>query len=136
MSEKSFLMILGPIWSKIVFWKKKLPNLPKNTENPWFLNFLKSQNGRKWSELADNYSKTSDLPQSLSKNFFVSQTQKFMKIFQKNHPPPQKKKAIFFFGGGDIKCRFRRVWCSMRLVFVSLDDKKCREGRIFGKKLK
>ena len=25
MSEKSFLMILGPIWSKIVFWKKKFP---------------------------------------------------------------------------------------------------------------
>ena len=63
---------------------------------PDFLNFPKSQNGRKWPELADNYSKTSALPQSLSKFFFVSQTQKFMKIFQKNHPPPQKG----HFGGG------------------------------------
>ena len=76
-----------------------------------FLNFPKSQNGWKWPKLADNYFKTSALPQSFSKIFFVSQTQKFMKIFQKNHPPPQKKKAIFFWGGGgdDIKCRFRRV---------------------------
>ena len=95
MSEKSFLMILGPTWSKIVFKKKKLPNLSKNTENPRFFEFPKITNGRKWSELADNYSKTSVLPQSLSKMFFVSQTQKFMKIFQKNHPPPQKRP----FGG-------------------------------------
>ena len=94
MSEKSFLMILGPIWSKIVFWKKSCQICPKILKIPDFLNFPKSKNGRKWPELADNYSKTSALPQSLSKIFFVSQTQKFMKIFQKNHPPPQKKKAI------------------------------------------
>ena len=24
MSEKPFLMVLGPIWSKIVFWEKKV----------------------------------------------------------------------------------------------------------------
>ena len=94
MSEKSFLMILGPIWSKIVFWKKKLPNLPKNTENPWFFEFPQIT---KWPEVADNYSKTLALPQSLSKIFFVSQTEKFMKIFQKNHPP---KKGHFGGGGG------------------------------------
>ena len=74
-----------------------------------FLNFPKSQNGRKWPELADNYSKTSALPQSLSKIFFVSQTQKFMKIFQKRITPPQKKRPFFGGGGDDIKCRFRRV---------------------------
>ena len=75
---------------------------------PDFLNFPKSQNGRKWPELTDNYSKTSGLPQSFSKIFFVSQTQKFMKIFKKNHPLP--KKSPFFWGGGDdIKCRFRWV---------------------------
>ena len=96
MSEKSFLLILGPIWSKIVFWKKKLPNLPKNTENPWFFEFSQM---KKWPELADNYSKPLALPQSLSKIFFVSQTQKFMKIFQKNHPPPQKKGLL---SGGDF----------------------------------
>ena len=106
-------MIQGPIWAKIVFWKKKFPNLPKNTENPWFFEFLQI---KKWPDVADNYSKTSALPQSLSKIFFVSQTQKFMKIFQKNHPPEM---AIFFFwgGGDDIKCRFRRVWRSMEMFF-------------------
>ena len=66
---------------------------------PDFLNFPKSQNGRKWPELADNYSKRSALPQSFSKIFFVSQTQKFMKILQKNYPPPPKKRP-FFWGGG------------------------------------
>ena len=121
MSEKSFLMILGPIWFKIIFWKKKLPNLPKNTD---FLNFSKSQNDRKWSELADNYSKTSALPQSLSKIFFVSRTQKFMKTFQKNHPPPPQKKRPFFLGGGDIKYRFRRVWRSIENDYESDASKK------------
>ena len=44
MSEKPLLMVLGPIWPKIVFWKekKKFPNLPKNTENPRFFEFHKS----------------------------------------------------------------------------------------------
>ena len=68
MSEKPFLMVLGPIW-------------PKNTENPRFFEFPKVT---KWAELADTSPKTSALPQSFSKMFFVSQTQKFMKIFQKN----------------------------------------------------
>ena len=102
MSEKSFLMILGPIWSKIVFWKRKLPNLPKNTENARFFEFPKIT---KWPEVADNYSKTSALPQSLSKNFFVS---------------PQNANVFFFFwggGGDDIKCRFRRVWRNMDRAF-------------------
>ena len=45
-----FLMVLGPIWSKIVFWKKKLPNLPKNTENPRFFEFHKVT---KWLEVAE-----------------------------------------------------------------------------------
>ena len=45
MSEKSFLMILGPIWSKIVFWKKKF----KNAENPWFFEFPQI---KKWTEVA------------------------------------------------------------------------------------
>ena len=80
--------------------------MPQNTENPKFLEFL-NHKVIKWLELADNYSKTSALPQSMSKIFFVSQTQKFMKIFQKKSPPPQKKKAILG-GGDDIKCRFRR----------------------------
>ena len=118
MAEKTFLMVLGPIWSKIVFWKKKLPNLPKNNENPRFFEFLKIT---KWPELADNYSKTSALPpKSFPNFFFMSQTQKFMKIFRKNHSPP--KKRPFFWGGGgdDIKCRFRRVWRSMIVKSTSL----------------
>ena len=49
MSEKPFLMTLGPIWSKIVFKKKKWPNLPKNTENPRFFEFPKI---KKWPEVA------------------------------------------------------------------------------------
>ena len=115
MSEKPYSMILGPIWSKIVFWKKKLPNLPKNTENSRFFEFPKFI---KWPELADNYFKTSALPQSHFKNFFVSQTQKFMKIFQKTYPPPQK--GPFFGGGKFIKCRFRQLWRSMFLLFQKI----------------
>ena len=49
MSEKTFLIVLGPIWPKIVFKKKKLPNLPKNTENPRFSEFPKVT---KWPEVA------------------------------------------------------------------------------------
>ena len=71
--------------------KKK--KVAKNTENLRFFEFPKVT---KWPELADNYPKTLALPQSLSKIFFVSQTQKFMKIFQKTYPP----KKVFFFGGG------------------------------------
>ena len=50
MSEKTFVMILGPIWSKIVFWKKKkLPNLSKNTENFRFFKSPKmAGSGRNW----------------------------------------------------------------------------------------
>ena len=81
------------------FEKKSCQICPKILKISDFLNFPKSQNGRKWPELADNYSKTSALPQSLSKIFFVSQTQKFMKIFQKNHPPPPPKKSHFLGGG-------------------------------------
>ena len=109
MSDKPFLMILGPIWSKIVFWNKKLPNVPKNNENLRFFEFPKSKNGWKWSEVADNYSKTLALLQSLSKIFFVSQTQKFMKIFQKKLPPPPKKKAFFGGGGGSPGVRILNV---------------------------
>ena len=65
--------------------KKTFPNLPKNTENPRFFEFPKAI---KWPELADNYPKIWTLPQSLTKIFFMSQTQKFIKIFQKT-PPPQ-----------------------------------------------
>ena len=103
MSEKSFLMILGPIWSKIVFWQKQISQIcPKILKIPDFFNFPKSKNGRKWPKLADNYFKTSAFPQSLSKIFFVSQTQKSMKIFEKNHPPPSQKKRPFFGGGGGV----------------------------------
>ena len=52
MSEKLFLMILGPIWSKIIFWKTKLPNLPKNNENPRFFEFPKITKMTKWPEVA------------------------------------------------------------------------------------
>ena len=76
--------------------KKQLPNLPKNTKNPRFFEFPKVI---KCAELDDNYLKTSALPQSLTKMFFVSQTQKFMKIFQKTYIP---KKVIFLWGGGGV----------------------------------
>ena len=65
-----------------IFKKKKSCQIcSKILKIPDLLNFLKSQNGRKWPELDDNYSKTSALPQSLSKILCVSKTQKFMKIF-------------------------------------------------------
>ena len=79
---------------------------------PDFLNFPKSQNGRKWPGLADDYSKTSALPQSLFKIFFCIPNPKIHENIPKKSPPPQKKKAIFFWGGvggDDIKCHFRRV---------------------------
>ena len=72
-------MVLEPIWPKIL--------------NPSFFKFHKII---EWLILANNYPKTSALSQSLSNIFFVSQTHKFMKIFQNNSPPPQKK--VFFFG--------------------------------------
>ena len=108
-SEKPFLMVLGPIWSKIVFWKnKKLPNFLKNTENPRFFEFPKSQNGRKLPILAT-------LPQSLPKIFFESQNPpKLMKIFPKNLPPT--KKRLFFLGGGG-----GRGINLLNIVFVSFD---------------
>ena len=68
--------------------------MPKNAENPWFFEFPQIT---KWPELADNYSKTSALPQSLSKIFFVSQTQKIHENIPKKSPPPQKKGH--FWGG-------------------------------------
>ena len=98
MSEKPFLMVLGPIWSKIVFKKIKLPNLPKNTENPRFFEFPKVI---KWPELEDNYPKTSAFPQSLASNFFG-----VIKIFPKNHPPPPKKKGAFFLERGLLNVVF------------------------------
>ena len=61
---------------------------------PDFCEFLQI---KKWAELADNYSKTSAFSQSLSKICFVFQTQKFMKIFQKNHPSSKGP-----FGGGGV----------------------------------
>ena len=95
---------------------------------PDFLNFPKSKNVRKWPELADNYSKTSALPQSLSKIVFVSQTQKFMKIFQ-NKSPPTPQKWPFFGGGGDFfwnifmnfwvwdtKKILERLWCKANVL--------------------
>ena len=112
MSEKSFLMILGPIWSKIVFKKKSCQICPKILKILEFLNFPKSKNGRKWPELADNYSKTSALPQSLSKIFFCVPNPKIHENIPKKSPPLPKKKVIWG-GGDDIKCRFRRVWRSM-----------------------
>ena len=126
MSEKQFLIVLGPILSKIVFWKKKLPNLPKNTENPRFVEFPKVT---KWPELADNYSKTSALSQSLSKIFFVSQTQKFMhfmSISLKSHvnslggekgpsPPLEFFWEVFLFKMGPPK-----FFCMFSSKFVVL----------------
>ena len=72
--------------------------MPKNTENLKIFEFQMAGSGQNW--LADDYAKTSALSRSLSKSVFVSQIQKFMKIFQKNHPPPQKKRP--FVGGGVI----------------------------------
>ena len=115
MSEKPYSMILGPIWSKIVFWKKKLPNLPKNTENSKF--FWISQihkmagSGRNWPIII---SKHRLCPKVIPKIFLCPQTQKFMKIFQKNLPPPPQKGHFGGGGGGKfIKCRFRQLWHSM-----------------------
>ena len=100
MLEKSFFDGSRANLVKIVFWKKKkvVKFAQKYTENPWFFEFLKVI---KWPEVAENYPKTSALPQRLSQNvFFVSQTQKFMKIFQKTHPPSPQKGHFFFLGGG------------------------------------
>ena len=49
--------------------------------------------GRNW---AITIPKTSALPQGLSKSFFVSQTEKFMKLSKKKATPPQKKYRNFF----------------------------------------
>ena len=51
--------------------KKSCQICPKILKIPHFLNFPKLQNGRKLPESADNYPKTSTLPQSLTKKFFV-----------------------------------------------------------------
>ena len=88
MSEKTFLMVLGPIWfngsrtnlAQNRILKKKVAKFAKNTENPRFFEFHKVI---KWLELTHNYPKRSALSQSLPKLFFMFQTQKIMKIFQK-----------------------------------------------------
>ena len=113
MSEKSFLMILWPIWSKIVFWKKKLPNLPKNTGNPRFFEFPQIT---KWPEVADNYSKTSACPKVFPKFFLCPKPKNSWWKYSKKKitpPPPPKKKKAFLGGDDDMKYRFRRVWRSM-----------------------
>ena len=78
---------------------------------------------KKWPELADNYSKTLALPQSLSKIFFVSQTQKFMKIFQKNHPPPSPKGH--FWGGGILNVVFARFDAACSEKFPKMQNYVC-----------
>ena len=70
--------------------KKKLPNLPKNTENPRFFEFQKSI---KWPVLADKHIKSSDLLESFTKIFLLAQNQKFMKLFKKVTTLP--KRALF-----------------------------------------
>ena len=102
MSKKSFLMILGPIWSKIVFWKNKLPNLPKNTENPWFFEFLQitkwpevTGSGRNWPIIIPKHWLC---PKVFPKFFLCPKPKNSWKYSQKITPPFPKKGH--FFGGG------------------------------------
>ena len=83
---ESFFVFWGPISTKISFWKKKFPKFAlfcsKMTKITYFWNFncgLRAQNGR---YLAEKFVKSSGLPQILTKNFFITQTQKLVKISQ------------------------------------------------------
>ena len=103
-------MILAPILLKIAFWKKKLPNLPKNTENPRFFEFQKII---KCPKSADKHIKSSGLLEILTRIFLLAQNQKFMKLFKKWYPP---QRALFWGGEGKIiKCRFAQKSPNMRI---------------------
>ena len=111
MSEKPLLMVLGPIWAKVEFWKKKVA---KFAQKYWKSQIFWISQSHK---MADNYSKT---PQSLSKILFMSQTQKFMKIFQKTYPPPPKKKGLFLGGGGvNLLNVVFAIFDSMNILFLN-----------------
>ena len=64
----------------------------KNTENPKFCEFQKVI---KWPESVDGWLKNSGLPQSLSRIFYLSQTQKLMILSQKQYAPKNR----FFLRG-------------------------------------
>ena len=88
--------------------KKSCHSCPNILKIPDFLNFPKSQNGRNWPIIIPKHWLC---PKVFPKCFFVSQTQKFMKIFPKNHTPPPKKKGLF--GGRGVMI--------LKVVFAGFD---------------
>ena len=67
--------------------RKKIPNLPKNTENHRFFEFYKSI---KWLELTGKHIQSSGLLEILTKIFLSTQNQKFMKLFKKVNSLPKR----------------------------------------------
>ena len=113
MSEKPYSMILGPIWSKIVFWKKKVA---KFAQKYWkFQIFWISQihkmagSDRNWPIII---SKHRLCPKVIPKFFLCPKPKNSWKYSKKLTPPP-KKGPFFWVGGKFIKCRFRQLWRSM-----------------------
>ena len=123
MSEKSFLMILGPIWSKIVFWKKKVAKFAQKCWKSlifWISpNHKMAGSGRNWPIIISKHR----LCPKVFSQFFLCPKPKNSWKYSKKITPPQKK-AIFWGGGGDdIKCRFRWVWRSMTFIQTKHFDK-------------
>ena len=91
-----------------------MPNLPKNTENPWFFEF---QIVITWPKLVKigriTHSKFRIAPY-FHKKKILSSHKKLKKISQKPYPPPPKR-PLWGGGGKIIKCRLRRLSLNMKL---------------------
>ena len=98
MSEKSFLMILGPIWSKIVFWKKKVAKFAQKYWKSlifWISpNHKMARSGRYWPIIIPKHRLC---PKVIPKFFLCPKPKNSWKYSKKITPPP--KKRPFFWGG-------------------------------------
>ena len=121
MSEKSFLMILGPIWSKIVFWKKKVAKFAQKCWKSlifWISsNHKMAGSGRNWPIIIPKHRLC---PKVFPKFFLCPKPKNSWKYSKKITPPPQKKKAIFLGGGGVmilnvVFAGFDAAWDSHRI---------------------
>ena len=98
---------------KIAFWKKKLPNLPKNTENPRFFGFQKNY---KMAGIVRNWPISTSKVPACSKflpEIFCWLRTKNSWNYSKNATPYQKGHFRKGGGGRIIKCQFPQVSLNM-----------------------
>ena len=110
--------------------KKKLPNLPKNTENPWFFEFQIAINGPKLIEIDRFVSQKFRLaPKSHQKHFFIPSLKNSWNYHKKSYPPNKKNTRLKGGGGGKIiKCLLTTWSLNMKKQFAAFSAKTNIQG--------